>query len=359
MPHLTLAGYFGCGNLGDEAVLLGFVHGLDGLGFDVTVLSGNPDETHRRYGLQAINRRNMGDFARVVQTTDALVFPGGSIFQDATSVKSVYYYADLVARAKKAGKKVLMVGQGVGPLSSFLGKRWAASAFNACSAIAVRDPDSMGVLRELKVTAPVKVTADSALLMPPAREDAEQTDFQVGGMKSIGISPRPLPGMDMKSAVKVFGDLARALMANNLMPVFVEMDAAMDGPMIQEVSKSQGGKVPEIRKVTSPLEMQQRLSRMEAVVAVRLHAGIIAAKAGVPPFMVSYDPKVAAFAKMLGLASVPSVQGLSGNRLYDSFAEFYKNRTRYTGLIATRMPELIRSAQENVHLVVEALGGRR
>src|SRR5689334_20276240 len=54
MKNLLLAGYLGAGNLGDDAVMLGLVHGLGGAGYSVTVLSGAPEETHRLYGFPSV-----------------------------------------------------------------------------------------------------------------------------------------------------------------------------------------------------------------------------------------------------------------------------------------------------------------
>ena len=52
--NLLLAGYIGCGNLGDDAIALGFVQGLGNSGYDITVMSGRPEETNRLYGFSVI-----------------------------------------------------------------------------------------------------------------------------------------------------------------------------------------------------------------------------------------------------------------------------------------------------------------
>ena len=104
--RLLLAGYIGCGNLGDDAIALGFVQGLGNSGYDVTVMSGRPEETNRLYGFSVIDRRDFKQYEEAVKSCDAVVFPGGSIFQDATSVRSVAYYSKIITLAKKAKKKV-------------------------------------------------------------------------------------------------------------------------------------------------------------------------------------------------------------------------------------------------------------
>lgn len=351
--HLLLAGYFGSGNLGDDALLLGFVHGLGG-GFELTVLSGAPEETFRLYGLTSVPRKDMAAVSKAISACDALVFPGGSIFQDASSVKSVAYYAQLVKLARKAGKRVFMLGQGVGPLTSFLGKRMAAGAFNAAEFIAVRDPASMAALKDLGVQRRTVVTADCALLLPSPPEAPGSEGFQVGNMRTVGIAPRPVGKKD-KDTVKLFADLSRLLFTANFMPVLIEMDRNVDGVLIDEISKMQGGKVPSIKKLSTPMQLQQRLARMDSVIAVRLHAGILAATVGIPPFMVSYDPKVTAFAKLLDVGLAPQIEGLTAQRLFDAFVSFQKDRERNAKVVVKKTEELANLARQNVELLRECL----
>ncbi len=352
MANLLLAGYFGAGNLGDDALLLGFVQGLGNTNHNITVLSGNPDETHRFYGFDAIDRKDMAAFKKALERCDALVFPGGSIFQDSSSVRSVAFYGQMVKQAKASGKKVIFLSQGVGPLTTFLGKRWATSAFNMADAIGVRDPASMTTLQALGVKKPIKVTADLAFLLPKP-VDSDGVGFGVGGMKSVGISVRP---HGKKDDVQVlFGEFARMLYNAQMMPVFIEMDPKEDGPLILEISKAQGGKIPDMRKMQTPMNVQLRMARLEAVVAMRLHAGILAATVGIPPFMVSYDPKVAAFAKLLGMQTAPDVTGLTAQRMFESFMQFQKDREKNEKILLRRREELIKLAQINLEILADFL----
>jgi polysaccharide pyruvyl transferase CsaB len=350
--RLLLAGYLGCGNLGDDAILMGLSEGLRHEDFELSMLSGAPEETFRNYGIPSVPRRDLRAVQAAIERCDALVFPGGSVFQDVTSAASPAYYSTLVRKAKKAGKPVLLLGQGVGPLRGFKGKRFAVAAFNAADAIVVRDPGSATTLRNLGVKRPVRVGADMSFLMSPPKEVAG--DFQVGSMKTVGISPRPVARTG-KTVQKLFGDLSRLLFQANVMPVLIEMDRNEDGPLIYEISKIQGGKVPDIRKLETPMQVQQRMARMESVIAMRLHAGILAANVGVPPLMVSYDPKVAAFAKMLEFGTALSIEGLTAQRLFEAYKAFSKDRQRNLKILERKREELRQSAQVNIEVLLSTL----
>ncbi|MEJ5171308.1 MAG: polysaccharide pyruvyl transferase CsaB [Fimbriimonadales bacterium] len=351
MARLLLAGYLGCGNLGDDAVMLGLIHGLRSGGHSFTVMSGAPDETYRVHGLPSIPRKSRAAFRKALGECDALVFPGGSIFQDATSLRSVFYYAGLVSEAKRAGKRVLLLGQGVGPLRRTLGKRWAAAAFERADAVVVRDPASAQTIKALGVARPVRVGADPAFLLPDP-VGAEGEAFGVGSMRTVGLAPRPV--RNEPAIASVFGDLARALFESGLMPVLIEMDRAMDGPLLDAIAKSQGGKVPDLRKIPSPVQIQQRIRRMEAVVAVRLHAGILAATVGVPSVMVDYDPKVSAFARAMELPLAPAKA--SASALLARVQDLLREREAVCSRLSGRTEDLRRLAEANVEAVRQVLG---
>ena len=349
MPNLLLAGYIGSGNLGDDAIMLGFVEGLRGTNFSFTVMSGSPDETYRLHGVNSINRMDGKAFDEALANCDALVFPGGSIFQDATSVRSVAYYQNLIKKAKSAGKKVLLLGQGVGPLDSFFGKKMAAGAFNMADVVAVRDQQSAQTLKALGVKHTPRITGDMAFLLPDPTNVNDSDNFNVGAMRMIGVSVKTHGKLDV---VTIFGDFCRLVFQSGQMPVLLEMDRNEDGALIDKIEKQQGGKIPDIKKLTSPVQVQQRVMRMDAMVATRLHAGILATTVGVPSLMVNYDPKVAAFARSLDLgASVNLDQQLTGARMFEVFQTFMKNRERNGKIVVKKRAEFAAAAALNLELV--------
>ena len=356
MPHLVLSGYLGCGNLGDDAVMLGFIEGL-GPGFTYTVLSGNPSETQRVHGLAAVQRRSPRDVETALDQADALVFPGGSVFQDSTSVRSVAYYHSQVKRAKSRGKKVLLVGQGVGPLDTFFGKRLTATSFSLADLVVSRDPASTALLRSIGVKRHIYSGADSAFLLAPPAIEEDQAGYSVGGMRSVAIAPRPIQrkGLDVAA---LFAEFCRLVYASGAVPTLVEMDPGEDGPLIEAIGKAQGGRIPQLRKITTPSMMQNRLARMDGLVAMRLHAGILGATVGVPPLMIGYDPKVAAFGRLLDLSPVVPLEKLTAERLFSVYNEYSQALPTLRTRVARRREEMVRQASINVEMAREVLLGR-
>ena len=351
--NLLLAGYIGAGNHGDDAMMYGFLTAAENVGFDCAVLSGFPDDTQRNFNVRSYQRKDNAQIERAIAECDALVFPGGSIFQDVTSTRSVYYYANLVKRAKSAGKKVLLLGQGVGPLGSFLGKRMSLGAFKMADVVAVRDPASMQTLKNLGYTGKVHLTADSAFLLPKPAKSDEEIGFAVGQMKSVGVAPRPLgKGRDIAALI---GDFCRLLYQSGSMPVLIAMDKEEDIPLNLEIAKQQGGRIPDLHKSVTPMQIQQRIARMDGIVAMRLHAGILATTVGVPPLMISYDPKVSAFARMLDIGSALALDGLTPQRLMDAHIAFSKDRERNARIVERKREELLKLARKNVELTLEAV----
>jgi polysaccharide pyruvyl transferase WcaK-like protein len=139
------------------------------------------------------------------------------------------------------------------------------------------------------------------------------------------------------------------------MPVLMTLDRVEDGPLIEEINKKQGGKVPDLRKLTTPIQVQQRISRMESVVAMRLHAGILAATVQVPALMISYDPKVQNYARQMDLGNALSLEGLTATRLLDAYIGFHKDHARHVKILERKRQEMNNAAQVSVQMILETI----
>ena len=73
----VLCGYYGKGNGGDEALLATLLQMLPA---NVTplVLSGNPDETRDRYGVEACSRMALMAVLKALRQSDVLIWAGAA-----------------------------------------------------------------------------------------------------------------------------------------------------------------------------------------------------------------------------------------------------------------------------------------
>ncbi|MFA6432089.1 MAG: polysaccharide pyruvyl transferase family protein, partial [Candidatus Margulisiibacteriota bacterium] len=119
-----ISGYYGFGNIGDEAVLKAIIDGFNKYqpSVQLTVLSSAPHFTKEINKVRAIPRDISFDLIKEIWETDVFISGGGSLFQDLTSKKSFYYYIGLVFLAKLFGKKTVVLGQGIGPLRSSMNR---------------------------------------------------------------------------------------------------------------------------------------------------------------------------------------------------------------------------------------------
>ena len=148
MSKLVISGYYGFGNAGDEAMLSAMVSALRALDptLSITVISGNPADTRRRYNVFAVHRLNLWGIARAVRQADLLVSGGGSLLQDVTSGRSIFYYLGVLQLACLLGCPIMLYAQGIGPIRSSVARSVMRHIGNRIVAGTVRDAGSLAEL---------------------------------------------------------------------------------------------------------------------------------------------------------------------------------------------------------------------
>ena len=105
MKKILAVGYFGFGNLGDEACLEAFKNKVGGDRIDVLYFSG-------RQGA------SFSDLSRLNDLKDylAVAFVGGNLLQNKTSKRSLYFYLSVIRAAKRQGVPVCFISSGIGEI---------------------------------------------------------------------------------------------------------------------------------------------------------------------------------------------------------------------------------------------------
>lgn len=356
--RFTVSGYYGCGNAGDEAVLAGIKESFTrraGEEAQLIVLSQNPAETRRLHGLAAVDRMNLSMVRRVLGDTDLLLSGGGSLLQDTTSMRSLLYYLWVMRLAYSQGVPVMFYAQGLGPLRRSLSRTLVRMVANRAAYITVRDEPSARLLAALGVVRPtVEVTADPAFALTPAPKESLERLLETEGIPTdvplLGVALRPW-GTSAESPTDAYARLLDALTAQCqahvvLLPMQQPGDASFAEEVVQRTGKPETYSI--VRQPYSPDTLLALIGRMEAVVAMRLHALLFAARAGVPPFALSYDPKVENLMHSLGLEdSLEHWRGFDADEVAARVAALLAERERRSAALCAQMPDLERRALRN------------
>ena len=321
---VLICGSYGHGNAGDEAILEAIIAAFRRREPDVpiTVLSRSPEETEKRHGVTAIYKFNMPAVFAAMARARLFISGGGSLIQDATSSRSLYYYLFTIMAAKILGCRVIMYGCGIGPVSRGHNRRLARMVIDSfADSITLREEDSLRELRSFGVKHPrMQVSSDPALTLERAADSEVDTAMESLGLekdkKYICIVPRKWPGFEEKA--ECFALCADAIHEEmGYETLFLSIDHKNDALAAELIAKRMRSPGTIARDVFPARLTMGILSRMEGVISMRLHGLIFSAGQGVPVTGVSYDPKVNAFLRYIGQDSCIDLAELTAPRLIE------------------------------------------
>ena len=319
---VVICGAYGRGNAGDDAILEAILQEMRSIDPDmpITVLTKDPKATRLTYRVRTAGRMDVLTWKKAMRHAGLYINGGGSLIQDVTSRRSLWFYLHNIQAAHKAGCKVQMYGCGIGPVLREQHRKLAASVLNASvDVITLREPDSLKELQSMGVTKPeILLTADPALTLPAASEDEIDSVLLRAGIpphgKYLCFALRNWKGFEDKAPL--FAQAAKyAYETYSLMPVFAAVEKHLD-PVAGRLAAA-GLDIPHyfLDDAGSAGTIIGALSRMQAVVSMRLHALIFAAGQGIPLAGVVYDPKVSAFLRYIGQENFLDLDALTADAL--------------------------------------------
>ena len=155
--QVTICGAYGRGNAGDDAILLAILTELRAIDPDLSfqVFSRNPKDTRLTYRVNAFYTFNAIQALYHFRHAKLFINGGGSLMQDVTSFRSLWFYLWTLASAKRSGCSVIMYGCGIGPIQSAANRKRASRVLQkSVDAITLRDTHSAAELEDMGVTHP-------------------------------------------------------------------------------------------------------------------------------------------------------------------------------------------------------------
>lgn len=368
---IIISGYYGFDNLGDDSVLFSIINSLRAIDstLNITVLCKNPKRLARAYGVTCIHRLRFFKIRRAMKKARLLISGGGSLLQNATSTKSLLYYAAVIKLAKRHGLPVMLYANGIGPVHGRREEAIVRHLVNISDIVTLREPASYHDLRRLGTRLDhVRVTADPALAIEAA-DDARvrflmaRAGFEAG-RRYFAVSLRRLPGGKKKEARRAqreFEEKIAALVRDiterfDLCPVFIPLQPAEDRVVCLRVRRRTSEKGLLLEGL-SAAEIVGLLGQMQFVIGMRLHILIYAYNAGVPMVGLSYDPKIGAFLDYAGLPGAFPCLSFDREKLFELVADFLKNQPAYKARTAKTRPALRKKAAENARIAAETAKG--
>lgn len=321
---VIISGFYGARNLGDEMILKSIssrIRQADPAA-QVYVAAESPTNVESRHGLQAFDRKLHEVSAYQVKTAAAVVLGGGGLWHDYTFERggglaalfnggtiSMAGFGILPLMAKVVGAQFHVVGLGVGPLTDKYAANTVRFLANQADSIYVRDPESESLLTKVVGLRPDQVfsapdTVYGVEIPAVHSENDKLRQLQQAGYSIIGINLRPWAAENM---VEIAKTVSRSLIAlerklgaegKKLAVVSLPMQAGvrMDRAAVGEVFRRLPKSIETIElSADGEISLEQYISALEsceAILAMRLHASLIAHRVGTPAVGLCYDPKV-------------------------------------------------------------------
>ena len=324
--RVLFSGYFGAGNLGDEAILaatLARFHALLGDSLDPVVATQDPNATHRYQGAITTVMGNTLALSETIRSSDLVVWGGGGLLQDYWHLPvedflrnprfGIPGYLRVPLLSAAWGVPCMMYAQGVGPIERPENRGLVGAIVNAVSAITVRDTGSAELLRSCGVRVPIAVTADPAIALraEPAEvaRVASATGLAAMPRPIVAVVPRVPPGGDRGWVAPCVAALDRWIGRSGGSAALVVFDHGSkgDGAICREIADrlARPSAAIVVDAPLKPAETVALLAGCDATIATRLHGLLLSAAAGTPVLALDYDPKVRAAAAELGAPVFP------------------------------------------------------
>ncbi len=322
----TILGYYGFKNSGDDALLFAMINSLREIHPDIkiNVLSFNPRETSRLYGVDSVSRYSIIKTHKIIKNSELFILGGGSLIQDVTSTKSILYYLWMVHRAIRMKTPVMLYANGIGPINKPKNRRLTKMILNRASLITLRDADSLAELKNLGVNKPqTAVTADPVFAADARNPENADRLLKEAGLgeneKIVVFSVRKWHGFS-GNFDETFAKMADYIAEKHgLTPVFLPLHYPFDASVSRNIISKMKHRALFISGRTDIPTTLSIVEKSQLTVSVRLHMLIYASLSGVPAIGIAYDPKVVGFQSCVNQPSINPADFSAG--VYEQFID--------------------------------------
>ncbi len=304
---IVLCGNYGIGNLGDEAIGRGLIRLVNSAwpSAQITMLSAqkSPQKMEQNVKLclpipagwrscwKSLMTGEILRTLRAIWQADLFILGGGGLFTD-ENPRAIWIWFWQAFGAYLLGKKLVFLGQSVGPIKTKWAKFLTAWIFKKAQLVSVRDTSSQHLLHQMGVNK-VLVNSDAALALSyEIPSYFNQEDY-------IVLSLRPWPG---KNIDQLLGELVDWLWQDlGLKTIAIPFQILQENDL--ERFAHLKAKNLEVNITDSDLpKTLEIIAKAKLLVGMRLHALIFATITKTPFVAFSYSQKVRNMTEELGMS---------------------------------------------------------
>lgn len=344
-----ISGYYGKNNFGDDLTLHGLMNHLKG--YRGTVLTCDPQNTAVPPNVELIHRFDLWKIRKAMKNSKVFLFGSGSILQDSTSNRSVFYYYFIMKMALLYHCKTMLYANGIGPLAKKSNCKNVARILKEIDLITLRDEDSMKLLNELQPNRNAFLTQDDAFSYDVHSISAITTPAQAQGKTIVGVNFKFKNEQDPK-----IQSIAQALQVlaekHQLYYYLIPYHSLQDIRPLQALHQELKGCSELVSKADNPESIIAHAAGCKYQIVERLHGQIISTMLAQPFLPIDYDPKTKAFAAQTGMNEYRIHHNeLEKTRLIENFEKIINRREE----ISARLLEFSKKAKKDAALNREHL----
>jgi polysaccharide pyruvyl transferase CsaB len=332
---VVIAGYYGFGNLGDEAILGAILHQLQAdPSRRVVVISGDPRRTTKEHGVESRDLLAFDEILPLLAQASLLVIGGGGLLQNAFNVDArdlleqftkpqggLMHFVLLALLARAAGCRVMTWCVGIDPVfREELAVDAAHLLLRLCDRAVVRDPESLAFCEGWRsVRGKIALGADASAAHPavaaldrPQLADRERQVLVVprawftGATHPCGGADRSLLATLEAGLSSAWASVCDAIAVRGYRVRLAALQTGEQGLDDESAAQAIAAKMrwseqAEVLRPASWGELLQLASRSRAAICMRLHGALAALLAATPVIGVAYDPKVRVLMESVGM----------------------------------------------------------
>ena len=352
MTDILLLGYYGFKNSGDDALLLSIIQQLKktDYGLSLCVLSYNPEETRKQFGIDAVDRNNILSVIKAIKSSKMLIVGGGTLIQDSTSTKSLIYYLAVIKLAQIFKKKVMLYANGIGPVKEE-NIKITKRILNKVDLITLREELSLDELKKIGVDKPkIILTADSVFGIDYNKKAYEKNQYQL-----VSVRNHKRLGKNFCADIAKLCD--EMYEKHGISTVFIPFQKKNDMEITEQIRLLMKSESEVFDTECDFSELMSLTENARLCIGMRLHSLIYSVISKVPCVGLVYDQKVKAFMDYIELGNYLDVSDLEYKDLLDKVNYSLANSEEIKKNLDKKSLELRELAQENAKLALKLLKG--